>query len=138
VIHLALADLKEVQDDIKADLSKWCNTIEGKLDSLVSTQSKMLEATENLCERTSGLQAAAKEIERQVGKVTDATEKIANNPTPYRDALIEGSGRAIREAVDGRVLINVERKAKQIMIVIKDFDSAMISTDALKDKANGI
>jgi hypothetical protein len=42
-----------------------------------------------------------------MGKVTVATDKIASNPTPYRDALLEGDGRTSREAVDGRVLIDI-------------------------------
>jgi hypothetical protein len=73
-----------------------------------------------------------------MGKVTIATDKIVSNATPYRDALLGGTGRENREAADGRVLIDLERKAKQILIVIKDFDTAMLSTDTLMEKANGI
>jgi hypothetical protein len=138
VIQLTLADVRTIQDDVKADLSKWCDTIEHKLDGLDSKQNRILEATANVSERASGLQAVAKELESQMGKVTVATDKIASNPTPYRDALLEGDGRTSREAVDGRVLIDIERKAKQILIVIKDFDTAMTSTDDLKEKANNI
>src|SRR6202789_452058 len=138
VIQLTLADLKTVQDDVKADLSKWCDTIESKLDSLRSKQNKILEAMANVNDQASGIQAAAKVIESQMGKVTVATDKIANNTTPYRDALVEGTGRANRDIADGRVLIDAKRKAKQIMINIKDADSSMISTDILKEKANGI
>jgi hypothetical protein len=138
VIQLTLADIRTIQDDVKTDLSKWCDTIEHKLDGLDSKQSRILEATASVSERASGLQAVAKELESQMGKVTVATDKIANNPTPYRDALTEGIGRTNRDLVEGRVLIDMERKAKQILIVIKDFDSAMITTDELKEKANGI
>jgi hypothetical protein len=138
VIQLTLADIRTIQDDVKADLSKWCDTIEHKLDGIDSKQSRILEVTANVSERASGLQAVAKELESQMGKVTVATDKIACNPTPYHDALLEGDGRTSREAVDGRVLIDIERKAKQILIITKDSDAAMTSTDNLKEKANGI
>jgi hypothetical protein len=134
MIQLTLADLKSVQKDVKADLAKWCNTIKGKLDKLGSN----LEATVNLSKRATGLQEAAKELENQVDKVTVASDKIASNATPYRDALKGGTGREARDAVDGRVLINMERKAKQIIIIIKDFDTVMMTTDELMEKANGI
>jgi hypothetical protein len=51
---------------------------------------------------------------------------------------VKGASRTNRDVTDGRVLIDAERKAKQIMIIIKDTDSSMINTDILKEKANGI
>ena len=138
VIQLTLADIKGVQDDVKADLSNWCNSIEDKLDGLGNMQNKILEATANVSERAEGLQAVAKDIKSQMGKVTDATDKIASNATPYRDALIDGNGRASKEAVDARVLIDTERKAKQILVMIRDNETSLTSTEALIEKANGI
>lgn len=138
VIQLTMEDLKSVQDDIKADLSKWCDTIESKLDEMGSKQSEILEATANFNEQASGLQTAAREIESHVGKVTSATDKITSNATPYRDALLGDPGKTTNDAAVERVLIDVERKAKQIMIVIKDFDTATITIDKLVDKVNGI
>jgi hypothetical protein len=133
-----LTDLKTVQDDVKADPFGWCDSIENKMDTLRNEQEKILKATANFSEQANGLKAAAKEIETHMGKVTSATNKIVSNATPYCDALLGGTGRENREAADGRVLIDLERKAKQILIVIKDFDTAMLSTDTLMEKANGI
>ena len=131
VINLTLANLKIVQDNIKAGLSDWCDSIEGKIDKIGSNQNKLLEATDNFRESANGLQVAAT-------KVASASDKLASNATPYRDALVEGSGRATKDTVDGRVLIDTERKAKQILIVIKDFDTSMLDTDQLMEKANNI
>lgn len=71
-------------------------------------------------------------------KVASASDKLANNASPYRDTLVEGLGRASKDSVDSRVIIDTERKAKQILIVIKDFDTSMLDTDQLMDKANSI
>jgi len=65
-------------------------------------------------------------------------DKIANNPMPYCNTLVDGTSKATRDRTKGRILIDLERKAKQIMIIIKDFGSAMVNTDKLMEKANSI
>jgi hypothetical protein len=135
---IQLMDVKAVKSEITADLSNWCKTIEDKLDNLGGKQNEILEATANFSERATGLQSVAKELEGQITKVTVASDKIASNVTPYRDALLGGNGRDNRDAVDERVIIDLERKAKQIMIVIKDFESSTVTPDELAVKANGI
>src|SRR5258708_20884405 len=138
VVQLTLADMRAVQDEIKANLSIWCDSIEGKIVNLDKKQNKILETMANIGEWVDRLQAVAKEIESHIGKVTNATDKLTSNPTPYQDALLEGTGRMGRDVVDGRILYEIERKAKQILIDFKDNKTAMISTEALIDKANGI
>ncbi len=133
-----LADMKAAQDEIKADISIWCDTIKGKLNNLDKKQNKILESIASIGKRAEGLQAVAREIESHVGKVTNATDRLANNATLYRDTVIGGAGRSGGKAVDGRIQIDVERKAKQILIDFKDNNTAMTSTEALIDKANEI
>ncbi len=106
--------------------------------STIRKQSKILETMPNIGEQVDGLQAAAKEIKSHIGKVTNATDKLTSNPMPYCDALVERTGRMGRDVVDGRILYEIERKAKQILIDFKDNETAMTSTEALIDKANGI
>ena len=138
VIQFTLADLTSVQEEITAEFRIWCESIEDKLNSLSSKQNEILEATASFNERAEGLQTVAKELESQVGKVTIASDKIVSNATPYRDALLGGHGREVRGAVDGRILIDLERKAKQIMIVVKDSIFSVTTADELVEKANGI
>src|SRR5260370_707242 len=136
VVQLTLADMRAVQDEIKANLSIWCDSIEGKIINLDKKKNKILENMANIGEWVERLQAVAKEIKSHIGKVTNATDKLTSNPTPYQDALLEGTGRMGRDVVDGRILYEIERKAKQILIDFKDNKTAMISTQALIDKAN--
>jgi len=130
--------VKTVQDDVKVDLTSWCNSIETKLVNLDKKQNKILEATVSISEQAEGLQVMAKEIESYVGKVTTATNKLTSNTTPYWDALIEGQGRMEGENTNGKVIYDIKRKAKQILIDFKDSEMAMTSTDTLIKKANGI
>ena len=138
VIQLTIEDLKTIQEEIQEDLSKWYENVDNKLDSLRSKQNKILEAAASFNKSATKLQLVAKELENQVGKVTVTSDKITTNATPYRDALTGGVGNETRESVDVRVRIDVERKAKQIMVIIKDSETAMLHPDALMEKANGI
>src|SRR5258708_17859947 len=139
IVQLTLADMKAAQDEIKEELTSWCDTIKCKLNTLDKKQNRILKSTANIGERVEGIQVAAKEIESHVERVTDATDKIASNVMPYRDTLTGGPGRIGGEAaIDGRIQLDVERKAKQILIDFKDNNAAMTSTEALIDKANEI
>ncbi len=103
IIQLTLADAKAVQDDIKADLANWCNSIKDKIKSINKKQSRILKSMANNSKWVEGLHVAAKEIESQVGKVTNALDMIANTATPYWDALLKGPGRIGKETVDSRI-----------------------------------
>ena len=138
MIQLTITDLKTIQEDIKSDLQGWYNAVEDKLSSIGGQQDKILEATANLNKSADTIQVAVKEIDSQVGKVNVATDKIASNPTTYRDVLLKGADGTYRESDETRVKIDVERKAKQIFIIIKDFDTSMKDPDTLAKKANGI
>ena len=139
IVQLTLVDMKAAQDEIKEELTSWCDTIKCKLDTLDKKQNRILESTANIGEWAEGIWVAAKEIESHVGRVTDATDKIASNVTPYHDVLTGGPGRMGGEAaIDGRIQLDVKRKAKQILIDFKDNNAVMTSTEALIDKANEI
>jgi hypothetical protein len=84
------------------------------------------------------LQTAAKELEQQIGKATTAPTNLAHNATPYRDALMGGHDRDARESTEARVMIEVEQKAKQLMIIIKDNDITALHPEELANKANDI
>ena len=92
----------------------------------------------NIGEWADKIQVVAKKIESHIGKVTNATNKLTSNSMPYQDALLERIGRTGKDIVDGKILYKIERKAKQILVDFKDKKTAIMSTEALIDKANGI
>jgi len=108
IVQFSFADVKVMQDDIKSNLANWCNAIEDKIESMDRKQNRILESMANISEWVEGLQAVVKEIESQVGKVTNASDKIVSTASPYQDALLEGPGRMGKKAVDGRVLYDIE------------------------------
>ena len=95
VVHLSLGDLKEIQEDVKSDLSSWYVSIEEKINKLESKQDNILKATTNFDKQAEVLQITATEIENQMSKVANVNNNIANLPTPYRDALIGGNAKKV-------------------------------------------
>jgi hypothetical protein len=130
--------VEDDQDGFNAELITWCSTIVSRIDKLKSKQNKILEVTERLSEQTEGLQAVTKELENQVSKVSDVSNKLASSPTPYRDAVLGGNTEGTKESTHVRVLIDVEKKAKQIMVIVKDHDVALMDPEELTVRANNI
>jgi methyl-accepting chemotaxis protein len=81
--HIQLADIKTVKKEITSNLTKWCQSIENKIDSLGGKQNKILEETAKLSDKANGLHTVTKELKNQIEKVTVASDKIASNATPY-------------------------------------------------------
>lgn len=135
---IRLADPEEVRRDLSTDLSKWGEAIAKKIDSLGSNQDKILKATQNINVHANGLHSVTKELESRVDKVTAASDKIACNATPYRDALVGGTGRGIGDSIEDRISIEAERKAKQIMVMSRDNDFDSLHPDDIVKKANEI
>ena len=93
------------------ELISWYDNIKRKISKLESKQDSILEATNNLNQQAKGLQATTKEIENQ---------------TPYCNAVIEGNSKPAGDEIDRRILIDLERKAKQILVIITDNDTVIM------------
>ena len=137
-VVISLGNLQTVKGELEEQMIKWCKSIDSKVDILGHTQREIIKATAHLNEKTDGLQTAAKDLETQIGKVTAAPPVPANYTTPYRDALLGGNGGDATDTAEARVLIDMERKAKQLMIVLIDNDTAALHPDELASKANNI
>lgn len=57
-----------------------------------------------------------------MGKVNDTTDKIASNTQTYRDVLTQSPAVVSKFAIDPKVLGDMERRARQILIDIYDED----------------
>lgn len=83
--------------------------------------------------------ALAKDLANKIGKVSEATNKIASGDVPYRDALLTEPKRSNRANADPRILSDMDRKAKQILVKIYDTegnDTLAKSLTELVSKAN--
>ena len=82
-----------------------------------------------------------KEMTLKVTKVTDTMDKIVSESKTYRDALLNRPAQSNRAKVDPKVLSDLDRKAKQILVdVYGEEGDALLSKSltAIVDKANKV
>ena len=121
-------DLSQLQDD----LARRLNGIMDILNVTFETSEKALKVAEDIKGKTS-------DIISDVGKVTSATVKIADTTQSYRDALMSKQTPANKSSVDPKVLSDIERKDRQLLIDIFDeegFCTMDKSLTELTDMAN--
>ena len=91
--------------------------IENTVDATLESSVKALKVTEELKEKTT-------EIINSVGKITNAMVKIANTTQSYWEALMSRPTPSNKATVDPKVLCNIERKDKQILVDIFNEEAA--------------
>ena len=124
---------------IKADLCSLYKALDSRLTEIQGSQEKLLTSTEALSKTTDNLHTTARELETKVVKVTDTTDKIANTAMSYRDPLLTKVDSPNRASIDPKVLSDIERRSKQILIdcsMAEIRDAADTSLAKLREKAN--
>jgi hypothetical protein len=126
---------------IRSDLHYIYCSLDAKLLDLQAGQSKLLSSVDSLNKMSENLQMSTKELKDKVNKVTDATDRITNTTMSYCDALLAKPANQNRTNTNPKVLSNLERKDKQVLIgysSAEDNTTLSMSLLELKDKANQI
>ena len=128
-------------EQIKADLHSLYKALDSRLTEIQGSQKKLLTSMETLSKTTDNLCTTARELKTKVLKVTDTTDKIVNTAMSYRDVLLTKADTPNRESIDPKVLSDIERRSKQILIncsMAEIRDTANTSLVELREKANTI
>jgi hypothetical protein len=86
--------------------------------------------------KVGGINAATKEIENKVIKVNDATDQISSTTKTYKEALLTQPSQPTGATVDHKLMDDLERKAKQILVDVHSDDLNGKSPIEIKNKAN--
>jgi hypothetical protein len=133
--------VKIVHERFKADLYAVHKALDEKISDLQEGQKKLIRTTETLSKSTESLNSATKNLETKMVKVNDTTDKIANTTSSYRDALLAKPDNLLRNTADPKVIDDLDRKARQVLIAYgTEEENATLNVPLLdlKDKANGI
>ena len=126
---------------IKADLCSLYKALDSRLTEIQGVQEKLLTSMEALSKTTNNFHTTARELKTKVVKVTDTTDKIVNTAMSYRDALLTKVDSPNRASKDPKVLSDIERRSKQILIncsMAEIRDTADTSLTELREKVNTI
>jgi len=105
---------------VKTDLVHMYNSLIEQMNGIQETSNTTLTNTDKVVKEIEESKAMTMDLENKVSKVTVATDKIASETTTYWDTLLAAPRQTNRLNADLRVLSNMERKAKQILVDIYD------------------
>ena len=140
-VRLAPEDMKVLRSQIKTDIADACNAIESKLDEHAIGINALSVQTMEIAQTMGEFQDTAKELTGKLGEVSNKTSLIAETATNYRDAVVNGTTHSNRTNTDPKLLSDLERKAKQLLLDFddpKDNIGQTKSNAELKDKANEV
>ena len=86
----------------------------------MSTLNVTLENSEKALKMSEELKGETSDILHKIGKITDITDKIADATQSYRDVLVARQTPTHKADVDPKVLGDMDRRAKQILVNIFD------------------
>jgi hypothetical protein len=139
--YVPMTAVKALHDQFKADLVFVQKALDSKLSDIQNDQKKLLTTTDSLNKSAENLRTTTKDLESKVVKVNDSTDKLASTAMSYRDAMLAKPANPNRSSADPKVIINADRRARQILIgYSSNEENATVNTSLLelKDKANRI
>ena len=128
-----------VRKALKEDITQLHSSLAKQLNDLQETANATLTGVDGIQNGIESIHSMSKELDNKVAKVTGATDQLVAANTPYRDAVLSKGPQTLKAHTDPKVLGDMERKAKQILVEIYDTegnDTLAKSLTELKDKAN--
>ena len=123
--YVTQSEVSNLQRELKLNLVKLQDALTTQIKNVQVTVSSALENTAKTLADTKDLKKTTKEITNKVGKVNDATDKIATTTQSYCDILLQNLVAAAgKYSLDPKILGDMERKARQILVDIHDQDNS--------------
>jgi len=136
---VALVEESTIRKSIRMDLMEMYHAIDKRLNSIQDTINETLTSSSKLIIDMENVAAATKDLTGKVGKITDTAERIATDTLKYRDAVLTRPMQTIRASTDPKVLEDLERKSRQILVEHFDTEGTNLLSKSLTEltsKAN--
>ena len=132
--------VSDIHKTFREDIQNVCNYLANRMAGIKNTVNATLESSVKTLKVADEIKEKSTEILSNVGKVTNATVKIADTTQSYCEALMSRPSLSNKASVDPKVFCDMERKDKQILIDIFDKEGANTLGTSLMElmaKANG-
>jgi len=126
--QMLVSDIRAV---MRKDLVEIHDSLAERIHKVKEDCSTILDSNTKVLKEVEEAKTDTRDLTSKVNKVTDAADKIASNTNSYRDALLSKPTPSNRSTTDPRVLNDMDRKAKQILVDIYDKDGNNILTKSL-------
>jgi hypothetical protein len=129
---------ERVEKSLQEEMSKLSITIK---NSLID-QYKTLSPPDSLTETVASLKQVASDMTKSIGEATTATTQITDTAHTYKQALLQAAPRTTQAQAqqdraphsDPRIIRDLDRKARQILIDTIDPKVLNVSLDEIKEK----
>ena len=133
------AEVSSFRKAFKNNLSQMQNDLNHQLNGITATLNVTLETTEKAFKVAEEIKGKTSDIICDISKVTNATGRLADTTQSYRDALVSRQTSPNKLSVDPKVISDMERKDRQILVNIYDEEGTCTmdkSLSELLDRAN--
>ena len=135
--------IKELQSNLSTELDSRLSALEGKLTLPSTEQEQLKSAVKDLGQAAENIKTSISDMGTSIAQVSDMSSQLANTATSYKDTLLQSREQPQQaEAAygttpaDPRILWDMDRKARQILIDTSDPDIAGASQVAIKEKVS--
>ena len=140
----ALPDLmKELQSNISAELDNRISALENKLTLSTTAREQLESVAKELGQATDSIKTSIKDVGNSIAQVTDTSSQLASTASSYKDALLRSidqpqqtNNTSNTTHADPRLLRDMDRKARQILVDTRDPDITGASNVAIKEKVS--
>ncbi|KAH9955353.1 hypothetical protein BC827DRAFT_1321218 [Russula dissimulans] len=130
-LSVKATELSSMHKSIKADLSSVYSSLHKRMDEILDTASESLSVADKVLKGVDAINSSTKNLSGEVGKVSDAANKIADTTATYRDGVLKNQTQSLRSNVNPIVLSDLDRKARQILVEIGDTEGNDVLTKSL-------
>ena len=131
-------EVSSLSSAFKTHLSQVKDDLNHRLNGITTTLNVTLETTEKALKVAEEIKGKTLDIMNNIGKVTSVMGKIADTMQSYRDALTSRQPPTSlnKSVVNPKILSDLERKDKQILVDIYDKKGTCIMDKSLSELSN--
>ncbi|KAN0131821.1 hypothetical protein V8E53_010349 [Lactarius tabidus] len=138
--------IKEMQGNFSKELEQKLNALENKLTASPPASDLLETASKEIEQAVQSIKAVAGEMGKSIVQVTDTSMQLASTATNYKDTLLKSSEQQAQprphppqekpSQSDPKVIRDIDRKARQILIDTKDDKLLSASLAEIKEKVH--
>jgi hypothetical protein len=137
--HAEHNELSTMRKSIKADLTSIHNVFQKQLSSILDSIKQILDVSGKVLAEVGAIKDTSKELDSKISKITTTANQIASTMEMYWEAVLKNPAQSNKNQTDPKVLGDMDRKVKQVLLDIYDTegnDTLAKSLSELKDRAN--
>jgi hypothetical protein len=138
--------IKEMQGNFSKELEQKLNALENKLTTSPPASDLLETASKEIKQAVQSIKAVTGKMGKSIVQVTDTSMQLASTATNYKDALLKSSEQQTQprpyppqekpSQSDPKVIRDIDRKARQILIDTKDDKLLSASLAEIKEKVH--